>query len=372
MMTMQPRHTLTTLAAGAPQATLAGAVIAFLCALVGPSALAVPAAELIRLRGPQSRLSAYVAPALGGALVGLELQRQDGPLELLHRGRDFSPTSDWDGKAPILWPATGRTYLAGGEETQPPPGWSWSGRDYAMPLHGFARDLPWRVVRRSRTSALLSLSDSEQTRRIFPFGFRLTTEYRINGGTLSIRQRVRADRGNIGAMPFSIGNHITFRVPLTPRGDARRVMISTPATRQLPLDTWGRPTGEVVELPFTEHPVPSLPTRSALSLGGYAPERTWVRLTDPAGLTVTVSHREDRRPEGTPVLFNLWGDAGAGFFSPEPWVGKQNALATGDGVLTLKPGEQWSWTITVLVEDQAGAMKTGNSGVYVPRRTAAR
>jgi len=36
-----------------------------------------------------------------------------------------------------------------------------------------------------------------------------------------------------------------------------------------------------------------------------------------------------------------------GFFSPEPWIGTQNSLNSGAGLVWLEPGVDWHWTIEI-------------------------
>ena len=310
--------------------------------------------QLIRIAHPSSVLVAYLAPEQGGELAGLQLLRPGPPRELLYRGRDYSRQPGWSGKAPILWPATGRN-LATGEVRQGNGdlgSWRVDGELRPMPIHGFARDLPWAVEAARPDRVRLVLRDGPQTRASFPFGFRLETTYGVEPAGLLIRQRVGAAPQNRRPMPFSIGNHITFAVPLVPGGAAARVVVRTPAMRRVMLDAAGYPTGEVASVPFPTTPLGALPPRTAIALSGYRPLTAWASLEDPAGLTVRISHRADRWPAGDPVLFNLWGDPAAGFFSPEPWVGKQNSLASGDGAIQLNPGEVWTWEIRVAVRAQ--------------------
>jgi hypothetical protein len=89
-------------------------------------------------------------------------------------------------------------------------------------------------------------------------------------------------------------------------------------------------------------------------------------LEDRSGFAITVSHSEDRRPSGTPVLFNLWGDIAAGYFAPEAWVGKQDSLATGDGTIALAPGGTFRWTIAVRLETGAAAATISSAGAPAP------
>lgn len=293
--------------------------------------------------------------------------------ELLYRGLDFEPTTGWSGRAPILWPAVGRNFLslAGSRSGKSRLGWTLHGRPYPIAIHGFARDQSWQVVNRGacRGSAFvtLALRDNARTRASYPFGFELSTEYRIWRDALYIRQSVRAARENAEAMPFSIGNHITFRIPLLPGGDAGLTTISSPATEQVMTDESGRPTGRVSAVNYGRpRRLSSLKPLTPISLSGYPRGLAWVRIEDPSGLSVTISHSEDRRPGGTPVLFNLWGDIRQGFFAPEPWVGKQDSLATGDGVIRLAPGDTFRWTIEVRVTAGAG-MRAASPRSQPPR-----
>lgn len=234
----------------------------------------VQGVQLIRLRGPGAELQAYIAPAHGADLAGLEVRHAGRWSELLYRGMDYHPTDGWTGKAPILWPAVGRNFpRAAGADGQGDDGLGWvlHGRVYPMPIHGFARDQAWRVVRRGACDGSafvrLALSDDDRTPRL-----------------------------------------LSSLKPLTP-----------------------------------------------ISLSGYRQGQEWVRLQDRSGFAVVVAHSEDRRPGGIPVLFNLWGDLSHGYFAPEPWVGKQNSLATGDGAITLEPGGTYRWTIEVRAGTAAAA-----------------
>jgi galactose mutarotase-like enzyme len=308
----------------------------------------VPPGPLISLQGPDNRLHATIAPEAGAEMVGLEYRYKGRWIELLYRGRNFSKTDDWDGKAPILWPATGRNFARDPVSGADAPGWISQGVFYPMKIHGFARDLSWQVEGKPGSSTVtLRLRDTAETRKSYPFGFTLTTTYTVGRNTLTIHQLVRASAENRAAMPFSIGNHMTYNLPLVPSSAAAESTFQTGATKRIVLAD-NRPTGKT--MPFsavTPTPVTTIGTRKAVSLGDFPGDRASVTLRDPSGLSLTVSHHESLRPSGTPVLFNLWGDPEKGFFSPEPWVGKQNSLATMDGAIALRPGEMFGWDIVV-------------------------
>jgi len=311
---------------------------------------------LLVLRDEVAGLEAAVAPSKGGELSSLRVRHRGQWIELLYRARDYTPVASWQGKAPLLWPATGRNRLAG-EAPDPADragSYSWRGRRYPMTIHGFARDLAWRVLTRqagpSAASVALGLEDTEETRQSYPFGFELRVEYRVAGGRLHVDYTVRASGGNTEDMFFSIGNHITFRVPFLEGTDPESMLFQTPSTVEYLKSAQRFPTGESKPRSFAE---PArrrdFDAREAISLGGYE-DKPSMRLADPRGLAVRITHEATSVPAEPVVLFNIWGDAREGYFSPEPWVGLQNSLNLQKGLVRLAPGERWEWKLELTIE----------------------
>lgn len=330
-------------------------------AVIAPPALgdSPGSPALLRLSIPQGQLQAFVAPDHGGDLAGLQVRIHGVWQELLYRGMDYSPVPGWTGKAPVLWPATGRNFLNPvGSANESVLGWVFQGKSYPLPIHGFARDQAWQVAGQGVCGKAawlrLVLRDNPKTRSVYPFGFSLTSDYILTGEALYLRQMVRADTANDAAMLFSIGNHITFRVPLLPGGTG--TTIATPSTKEVLNDATGRPTGLTRAVDFgAPRALSDFTWIPAVSLSGYPGRSAFARIADASGFAVTVSHSEDARPSGTPVLFNLWGDPQNGYFAAEPWVGKQNSLMTGDGAISLARGKSFQWTVAVQVMGRKAA-----------------
>ncbi|MGY4626675.1 aldose 1-epimerase family protein [Bradyrhizobium sp. USDA 4486] len=110
---------------------------------------------------------------------------------------------EWPRHAPLLFPIVGR--LADDELRH-------RGRTYRMTQHGFARDSRFAWAGRDTTSCTLVLEDSEATRALYPFAFRLTAIYTIDDAGLDLVLTIV----NTGKemLPASLGGHPAFNWPL--------------------------------------------------------------------------------------------------------------------------------------------------------------
>lgn len=309
--------------------------------------LSEPALQLIVLRDDEGGLEASVCPSQGGELSSLRLRHKGQWAELLYRAADYRPAEGWRGKAPLLWPATGRSLLAGRGA-----GYVFKDHFYPMADHGFIRDLPWEVAGQgshaSGAFTTLRVADTPETRRHYPFGFRLTADYRVSSGAIEIGYTVLAAQDNASPMFFSIGNHITFRTPFLEGTPPAAVRLFTPATLEVVKDAERLPTGEMRAWKL-DRPVPlrQMKRNEAVSLTGYPDSTPYVTLQDPGGLGIRLSHSATAMPKQPVVLFNMWGDAAAGYYSPEPWVGLHNSFNLKQGLLHLLPGKEFGWRIRI-------------------------
>lgn len=112
----------------------------------------------------------------------------------------------WKRRAPILFPIVG--CIKDGQ-------YSYDGRAYPLPQHGFARDLEFSVLLEAggaKDKVTFRLKSDEKTRGIYPFDFALTVGYALTDGCLTATHKVE----NTGAktMYFSIGEHPGFNLTL--------------------------------------------------------------------------------------------------------------------------------------------------------------
>ncbi len=110
----------------------------------------------------------------------------------------------WGKHSPVLFPIVGSlkkdTYY-------------FKDKAYQLPRHGFARDKNFAAEKISSTEAVFTLTEDEQTLKLYPFAFTLKLRYQLNAAAISCTYEVY----NSGKQDllFSVGAHPAFAVPLT-------------------------------------------------------------------------------------------------------------------------------------------------------------
>jgi gluconolactonase len=229
-----------------------------------------------------------------------------------------------------------------------------AGKSYPMPCHGFAKNMPWKEISRSAdvhgARLTIELRDSPSTRKFYPFAFHLDATYVLAGGQLTVDYVVKSDEVNTEPMPFSIGNHLGFNVPLVKGSDPAEVKLETQNTVELLRNTAGVLNGMSKPSSFyTPQTLGSFNARMALPLAGYQ-SQPFARLIDPSGMVVRITQTTSATLPDPLIRFNAFGGPARGYFCPEPWFGVQNALNTGVGEIRLRPGDSWTWRLQVEVE----------------------
>ena len=64
--------------------------------------------QLLVLRDEEAGLEISIAPEKGGETSSLRVRAGEEWVETLYLANDYAPREGWTGKAPLLWPATGR------------------------------------------------------------------------------------------------------------------------------------------------------------------------------------------------------------------------------------------------------------------------
>ncbi|MDO4262403.1 MAG: aldose 1-epimerase family protein [Eubacteriales bacterium] len=108
----------------------------------------------------------------------------------------------WAKTSPVLFP-----YIGAVPETV-----TIHGKAYAIPRHGFVKDADFEVTEQGEDYVVLSTGVSAFTASVYPYDFRFTVTFRLEGAALSAVYGV----SNLGAeeMPFLVGGHPAFFCPM--------------------------------------------------------------------------------------------------------------------------------------------------------------
>jgi galactose mutarotase-like enzyme len=247
-------------------------------------------------------------------------------------GREYMSDGDpafWSGRAPLLFPIVGRL----NEDRL-----RFSGQDYRMLKHGFARKSDFALIDQSADSACFRLTDSAETRTQYPFAFELDAHFRLEGATLHMRVMVR----NPGAepLPFSFGYHPAFAWPL-PGGGARsnhQIRFEADESAALcRLTTDGLILPDLVPTPVTGNQLvlaDALFEDDALIWKSLASRRLSYGAPGHTRLDIALPDTE---------WLGIWTKSGAGFVCIEPWAGSaddqgyQGDFSDKPGVMQLAP-----------------------------------
>lgn len=109
----------------------------------------------------------------------------------------------WGDRSPTLFPFIGR--LTNNS-------YKYLGNTYHMGIHGFAAASHFSVAEHKSDRIVLELSDSPATREQYPFAFTLLITYALQEKSLQVTYRV--ENRDSKTIPFGIGGHPGFNVPL--------------------------------------------------------------------------------------------------------------------------------------------------------------
>jgi galactose mutarotase-like enzyme len=251
-----------------------------------------------------------VIPSRGALVTRMNV----GGDELLYLDEStvVDPSKNVRGGIPVLFPTAGKlpgdTYPVGRQA-------------YSMPQHGFARRLPWTVRQVEQEMLVLGLSASEETLRQFPWRFDAQLTLSLDGPQLTLDFDV--ENQDERPLPVHLGFHPYFHVPQASKAAAS---VATDATR-----AWDNRQGKVV--PFA-------------GLDLTAPEVD-LHLLDQSEAGTTLHRGLGRRPVKLTWSMEfqrmvVWTLQGRDFVCVEPWTASAGALATGEGLIHVAPGERLS------------------------------
>lgn len=264
------------------------------------------------------------------------LRRLDSDVEYMWSG----DPAFWGRVSPILFPIVGRLNK---------DAYTWQGRRYSLPQHGFARDLEFDVVHADGTEASFLLGSAGPFLDRYPQQFQLAVSYALDGNALTLRYDV-FNPSSSDDLLFSLGAHPAFRWPLDPEIPADAYSLTfdrTEAADRLEVGVDGLLTGKKV--PFfrdVDHLKlrPDLFRAGAVVLEGLKSESVTFGAEGGHGIRLVAP--------GAP-WWGFWTQPGAGFLCLEPWHGVADKFGADwdlrgkPGVLSLAPGDSWSWALCI-------------------------
>ena len=255
----------------------------------------------------------------------------------------------WDRSAPVLFPLVGAPGVV--------PQQSAAG-ECRIPKHGFARDFDHRVIEVSPDGDAVTyeLTDTPATRALYPYAFNLRMNYAITGPA-TLTQTFRVENTGTEPMPFSVGGHPAFNVPMPGAG--------TEAFEDYELrftEPWTATSPKIVEggLMSYDDPFAIINDTDTLPLTRSCFDFDTIVLRDVPESTVTLRGRTSGH--GVRVDFpgfdfiGIWSaQPDAPFVALEPWTGHaarntdDDILEHRDNVTILVPGavDERSFSVTV-------------------------
>ena len=236
----------------------------------------------------------------------------------------------WAGTAPVLFPVIGG--LKDGS-------YSFQGRQYKLPSHGFARGCEFSLSRTGADSAELTLSSSPKTRENYPFDFALKVSFALERAGLVVRYEVT--NTGTGRMLFSIGSHPAFNLPFAGGALENYYVLFE---KEEELVRWFFKDG-MVEAGRTEE---VFENARVINIGRTTFDQGIMIFKHPASREFTIANSRNSRAikvvtEGVPYL-GIWSKpGGAPFLCIEPWHGipdmsdTSGNLAEKEGIMTLEP-----------------------------------
>lgn len=259
-------------------------------------------------------------------------------------GREYMTDADpayWTGHAPVLFPIVGA--LNGGS-------YRLDGREYPLAKHGFARGSMFACEKHEKSGRVrFALEASDETRRAYPFEFRLELYFELRDRTLAMTATV--SNAGVQPMPFSFGFHPAFAWPLP--GGGEKLAHDIVFEHDEPQDI-RRIHADGLVAGHEATPVrgdrfslaPDLFEDDALIWDELASRRLSYRGMNGAALDIAF-------PD-TPML-GIWQKPGANFICIEPWAGIADPAGfAGDfrdkpGIMLLEPGASRSFGMDVTV-----------------------
>ena len=249
----------------------------------------------------------------------------------------------WNRHAPLLFPVIGR--LQGGW-------YSVHGETYHIGSHGFARDSLFTVAEASDTKAVFTLTDSGETKKLYPFSFRLTVTYELAGSGL--KKTCTVETRDEKVLYYELGGHDGFTAPLDPGQTMADCAILLPGYDDgftpygMDETCTTTPKGDKLTFPGGRTPLKPMSLGLDTFIMDAPPSRTAI-LVDKDNKPMVTLHFPDFPYLG---IWTMHKEFDTNYVCIEPWSTLPDATFVGRdlsekaGIRALRPGEKEDLTYT--------------------------
>ena len=271
---------------------------------------------------------------------GAELQSLTNKTTGLNYIWDADPEF-WPKHSPILFPVIGALK----DST-----YSYQGKQYALPRHGFARDREFSLEQIGATELVFSLEADEATKEVYPFDFVLHLRYTLSEAGLRCSYEV----SNPGHVPllFSVGGHPAFATPVS--GDLQYTDYELVFNADTELTYY-----EIADNLISNQTDTITLQENTLKLSHALFYNDALVFKSLKSNRITLKNRVnahglDFHFEGFPY-FGIWAAKDADFVCLEPWCGIADGVAhdqqleNKEGIISLDPSAEWSrsWEVNL-------------------------
>ena len=294
--------------------------------------------------------------------LSMSVDSQGAQLQSLAlRGREYLWQRDphwWAKTAPVLFPGVGVPAHARQQSAAGP---------CTFGKHGFARDHEFELVDVDEYAASITyeLTDSPATRALYPYPFKLRVTYMLDAPA-TFTQTFEVENTGSEPMPFSVGGHPAFNVPVlqTPE-DERFEDFELRFARPW---TYRSPKTNANGLMERDDTFSVVEDTDRLPLARSCFDYDTIMLRDVPDHTVSLVGTKSGR--GVRVDFpdfdylGVWSaQPDAPFVALEPWTGhagytdEDDVLEHREGIIVLAPGERdrRSFSVTILGPKESSA-----------------
>jgi len=239
----------------------------------------------------------------------------------------------WAKHSPVLFPIVGSLKN---------DSFTFKGKSYTLPRHGFARDHVFNLGKKTDTEAVFTLTQTPDTLLVYPFYFELKLKYKLIDRKLNLTYEV-VNKGK-EPMFFSLGAHPAFAVPNTPNTVYDDYYLAFNDDEKLTY--WKLENGLVADETET------------IALGGHKFNLSHHLFYNDALVFKTlqsncISLLNSKNDSGLHFhfedfpFFGIWAATDAPFVCLEPWCGVADGvkhdqeLEHKEGIVKLQPREKW-------------------------------